>query len=121
MLIWQCSHSGQRIGGMFIGRGPRATLTTCRSPEVFKPALVHYSTDFTSTATATVLTYDNEICPICTLHYAVKLARSSHLLNIHPYPVPPELRCQIGIHSLVNFNVCSAHNKKNENEYYDIS
>ncbi|KII63359.1 hypothetical protein RF11_05945 [Thelohanellus kitauei] len=42
---------------------------------VFKPTTVHYCTNFTSTAIATVSTY-------------VRAVQDSHRLNTHPYPPP---------------------------------
>ncbi|KII73422.1 hypothetical protein RF11_07223 [Thelohanellus kitauei] len=59
-----------------------------QSLEVFKPAPVHYCTDFTSTAIATVSTYGRDIRRIGTLFQAVRVVRGSHPLNIHPYPLP---------------------------------
>ncbi|KII67586.1 hypothetical protein RF11_14320 [Thelohanellus kitauei] len=56
--------------------------------EVFKPAPVHYCTDFTSTAIATVSTYGRDIRRIGTLFQAVRVVLGSHPLNIHPYPLP---------------------------------
>ncbi|KII63612.1 hypothetical protein RF11_12119 [Thelohanellus kitauei] len=56
--------------------------------EVFKPAPVHFCTDFTSTANATVSTYSRDVPPLGTFLQAVKLVQDSHLLNTHPHPQP---------------------------------
>ncbi|KII73023.1 hypothetical protein RF11_13582 [Thelohanellus kitauei] len=56
--------------------------------EVFKPAPVHYSTDFTSTAIATVSTYGREIRQIDTLLHAYRVVMGLHSLNIHAHPQP---------------------------------
>ncbi|KII66102.1 hypothetical protein RF11_00885 [Thelohanellus kitauei] len=61
----------------------------CTQPDVFKPAPVHYCTDFTSTAIATVSTYGGNIRWIGTLLQAVRVVRSSLPLNTHPCPQPP--------------------------------
>ncbi|KII66118.1 hypothetical protein RF11_11934 [Thelohanellus kitauei] len=56
--------------------------------EVFKPAPVHFCTDFTSTASATVSTYGRDVLRLGTLLQAVRVVQDSHLLNTHPYPQP---------------------------------
>ncbi|KII72699.1 hypothetical protein RF11_15208 [Thelohanellus kitauei] len=56
--------------------------------EVFKPAPVHFCTDFTSTANATVSTYGRDIPRLGTFLQAVKVVQDSHLLNTHPHPQP---------------------------------
>ncbi|KII63114.1 hypothetical protein RF11_01864 [Thelohanellus kitauei] len=57
-------------------------------PKFFKPASVHFCTDFTSTANATVSTYGRDVLPGGTLLLAVRVVEDSHLLNTHPYPQP---------------------------------
>ncbi|KII66629.1 hypothetical protein RF11_01895 [Thelohanellus kitauei] len=56
--------------------------------QVFKPAPVHFGTDFTSTASATVSTYGRDVLQLGTLLQAVRVVQGSHLLNTHPYPQP---------------------------------
>ncbi|KII66437.1 hypothetical protein RF11_02082 [Thelohanellus kitauei] len=56
--------------------------------EVFKPAPVHFCTDFTSTASATVSTYGRVVLRLGTFLQAVKVVQDSHLLNTHPHPQP---------------------------------
>ncbi|KII70743.1 hypothetical protein RF11_09966 [Thelohanellus kitauei] len=50
--------------------------------------LVHFCTDFTSTANATVSTYGRDVLRRGTLLQAVRVLQDSHLLNTHPYPQP---------------------------------
>ncbi|KII69539.1 hypothetical protein RF11_00419 [Thelohanellus kitauei] len=50
--------------------------------------MVHFCTDFTSTASATVSTYVRVVLRRGTLLQAVKLVQGSHLLNTQPYPQP---------------------------------
>ncbi|KII68051.1 hypothetical protein RF11_08593 [Thelohanellus kitauei] len=54
--------------------------------EVFKPAAVHFCTDFSSTATMS--TYGRIVIRRVTLLQAVRVVQGSHLLNTHPYPQP---------------------------------
>ncbi|KII63111.1 hypothetical protein RF11_01861 [Thelohanellus kitauei] len=56
--------------------------------EVFKPAPVHFCTDFTLTASATVSTYCRDIFRGGTLLRAVRVMHDSYLRNNHPYPQP---------------------------------
>ncbi|KII74691.1 hypothetical protein RF11_11389 [Thelohanellus kitauei] len=60
----------------------------CSQLEVFKPAPVHFCTDFTSTASATVSTYGRVVLRLGTFLQAVKVVQDSHLLNTHPHPQP---------------------------------
>ncbi|KII64157.1 hypothetical protein RF11_00858 [Thelohanellus kitauei] len=55
--------------------------------EVFKPAPVHFCTDFTSTASSTVSTYGRVVPRGGTLLQAVRVVQD-HLLNTHHYPQP---------------------------------
>ncbi|KII68034.1 hypothetical protein RF11_02037 [Thelohanellus kitauei] len=63
-------------------------MDICPSEKVYKPASVHFCTDFTSTANATVSTYGRDIPRGGTLLQAAKVVQGSHLLNIYPYPQP---------------------------------
>ncbi|KII67294.1 hypothetical protein RF11_07717 [Thelohanellus kitauei] len=60
----------------------------CSQLEVFKPAPVHFCTDFTSTASETVSTYGRVVLQRGSLLQAVRVVQDSHLLNTHPYPQP---------------------------------
>ncbi|KII61219.1 hypothetical protein RF11_11304 [Thelohanellus kitauei] len=68
------------------GSIPRGYLKNNFIIEVFKPAAVHFLTDFTSTSNATVSTYDMVVLRVGTLLQAVWIVQDSHLLNTHPYP-----------------------------------
>ncbi|KII62603.1 hypothetical protein RF11_14015 [Thelohanellus kitauei] len=56
--------------------------------EVFKPAPVHFFTDFPSTASATVSTYGRVVLRLGTFLQAFIVVQDSHLLNTHPHPQP---------------------------------
>ncbi|KII73080.1 hypothetical protein RF11_12474 [Thelohanellus kitauei] len=78
--------------------------------EVFKPAPVHFCTDFTSTASATVSTYGRVVLRLGTFLQAVKVVQDSHLLNTHPYPQPtratlPDRHSIAG--KLISMNQCN--------------
>ncbi|KII68184.1 hypothetical protein RF11_08135 [Thelohanellus kitauei] len=56
--------------------------------ELFKPAPVHFCTDFTSTANATVSKYGRDVLRLGTFLQAVKVVQDSQLINTHPHPKP---------------------------------
>ncbi|KII68170.1 hypothetical protein RF11_12970 [Thelohanellus kitauei] len=56
--------------------------------EVFKPAPVHFCTDFRSTASATVSMYGRDVLRLGAFLQAVKVVQGSHLLKTHPHPQP---------------------------------
>ncbi|KII70259.1 hypothetical protein RF11_02475 [Thelohanellus kitauei] len=60
----------------------------CSQLKVFKPAPMHFCTDFTSTANTTVSTYGRVVLRLGTFLQAVKVVQDSHLLNTHPHPQP---------------------------------
>ncbi|KII74969.1 hypothetical protein RF11_16427 [Thelohanellus kitauei] len=72
--------------------------------EVFKPAPVHFCTDFTSTANATVSTYCRDVLRLGTLLQAVRVVQASHLLSTHPYPQPTRVTLP-SRHSFANAGV----------------
>ncbi|KII73604.1 hypothetical protein RF11_16305 [Thelohanellus kitauei] len=55
---------------------------------MFKPAPVHYCTDFTLTSIALVSTYGRDICRLGTLLHAVRVVQGSHTVKTRPYPQP---------------------------------
>ncbi|KII62280.1 hypothetical protein RF11_09598 [Thelohanellus kitauei] len=61
---------------------------SCVRLEVFIPAPVHFCTDFTSTANATVSTYGRDVLREDTLLQAVRVVQDIHLLNTHYNPQP---------------------------------
>ncbi|KII73782.1 hypothetical protein RF11_13210 [Thelohanellus kitauei] len=59
-------------------------ISRISSLEGYKPTTVHFFTDFTSTANATVSTYGRDVPQKSTLLQSVSVVQDSHLLNIHP-------------------------------------
>ncbi|KII72909.1 hypothetical protein RF11_12378 [Thelohanellus kitauei] len=67
-------------------RGEPSSTASCRLGQIgVQTCPVHYCTDFTSTATATVSTYGKNLRQRRTFLYAVRVLQGSHPLNIHPY------------------------------------